>query len=71
MLNEVDFLKVAHHGSENATPVNVVHALKDSGLAVMVPTQVKPFPTIPRMPLLRNWRSTARVMWQSEAIRFR
>ncbi len=54
LLSEVDFLKVAHHGSENATPVDVVHALKAAGLAVMVPTQIKPFPTIPRMPLLQE-----------------
>jgi hypothetical protein len=52
LLSEVDFLKVAHHGSENATPVDVVKALRDAGLAAMVPTQVKPFPTIPRKPLL-------------------
>lgn len=52
LLSEVDFLKVAHHGSENATPVDVVRALKAAGLAVMVPTQTKPFPTIPRKPLL-------------------
>jgi hypothetical protein len=54
LLEEVDFLKVAHHGSENATPVDVVASLKASGLAVMVPTQVKPFPTIPRLPLLEE-----------------
>ena len=54
LLSELDFLKVAHHGSENATPIDVVHALKQSGLAVMVPTQTKPFPTIPRMPLLKE-----------------
>ena len=52
LLGEIDFLKVAHHGSENATPVDVVKALKRAGLAVMVPTQIKPFPTIPRKPLL-------------------
>jgi hypothetical protein len=52
ILREVDFLKVAHHGSENATPISVVEALKAAGLAVMVPTQVTPFPTIPRQPLL-------------------
>src|ERR1043166_293284 len=44
--------EVAHHGSENATPVDVVNALKSAGLIAMVPTQIKPFPTIPRMPLL-------------------
>lgn len=54
LLREVDFLKVAHHGSENATPVEVVRTLKEAGLAVMVPTQVSPFPTIPRMPLLEE-----------------
>jgi hypothetical protein len=53
LLREIDFFKVAHHGSENATPVDVVNLLRESGLAAMVPTQVKPFPTIPRLPLLR------------------
>jgi beta-lactamase superfamily II metal-dependent hydrolase len=54
LLGELDFLKVAHHGSDNATPVDVVRALRHAGLAAMVPTQVKPFPTIPRMPLLKE-----------------
>jgi hypothetical protein len=54
LLSEVDFLKVAHHGSENATPVDVVNGLKAVDLAVMVPTQINPFPTIPRMPLLKE-----------------
>jgi beta-lactamase superfamily II metal-dependent hydrolase len=54
LLNELDFLKVAHHGSENATPVDLVQGLKGSGLAVMVPTQIQPFPTIPREPLLKE-----------------
>jgi hypothetical protein len=54
LLNEIDFFKIAHHGSENATPVDVVNALKESGLAAMVSTQVKPFPTIPRIPLLKE-----------------
>jgi beta-lactamase superfamily II metal-dependent hydrolase len=50
----VDFLKVAHHGSENATPVDVVHDLKPDAIAAMVSTQTKPFPTIPRMQLLKE-----------------
>jgi len=54
LLREVDFLKVAHHGSENATPVDVVRGLRHSGLAAVVPTQGHPFPTIPRMPLLQE-----------------
>lgn len=54
LLNELDFFKVAHHGSDNATPVDVVHALRDAGLAAMVSTQVLPYPTIPRIPLLEE-----------------
>lgn len=53
LLAGVDFLKVGHHGSENATPVSVVNALK-SNVTAMVPTQTVPFPTIPRMPLLNE-----------------
>lgn len=52
LLGELDFLKVAHHGSHNATPAGVVEALRKSGLAVMIPTQVEPYPTIPRVPLI-------------------
>jgi hypothetical protein len=54
LIGEIDFLKIAHHGSENATPVDVVHALKKKGLAAMVSTQIKPFPTIPRIPLINE-----------------
>ena len=54
LLGEVDFLKLAHHGSENATPVDVVAALRQAGFAVMVSTQITPFPTIPRKPLLNE-----------------
>ena len=54
LIGGLDFLKVAHHGSENATPVDVVNGLREAGLAVMVPTQIKPFPTIPRMPLIKQ-----------------
>jgi hypothetical protein len=54
LIGEIDFFKVAHHGSENATPVDVVRALRNSGLAAMVSTQIKPYPTIPRLPLIRE-----------------
>jgi beta-lactamase superfamily II metal-dependent hydrolase len=52
LLSEVDFIKIAHHGSHNATPVDVVKALRAKDLGVMVSTQSEPFPTIPRPPLL-------------------
>ena len=57
LIGEVDFLKLSHHGSENATPVDVVNALRATGLAAMVSTQVEPFPTIPRLPLLEAVQS--------------
>ncbi len=68
LLSDLDFLKVAHHGSENATPVDVVSALKHKGLAAMVSTQVKPFPTIPRMPLLAELRKHCGVVMRSDWI---
>jgi hypothetical protein len=52
LVGELDFFKVAHHGSDNATPVDVVKALRKSGLAAMVSTQKLPYPTIPRLPLI-------------------
>jgi hypothetical protein len=52
LLNGLDFFKIAHHGSDNATPVDVVKALRKSGLKAMVSTQVLPYPTIPRLPLI-------------------
>ncbi len=66
LIGEIDFLKIAHHGSHNATPVSVVKALKKKGLTAMCSTQGHPYPTIPRMPLLdelekRGW--VARSDW--------
>jgi len=54
LIGEIDFFKLAHHGSENATPVSVVKALRETGLAAMCSTQGDPFPTIPRMPLIEE-----------------
>jgi hypothetical protein len=54
LIGEIDFLKLSHHGSENATPVSVVKALREKGLVAMCSTQNHPFPSIPRMPLLEK-----------------
>jgi beta-lactamase superfamily II metal-dependent hydrolase len=51
-LGEVSFLKVSHHGSENATPKSALDAMVGPGLAAMVSTQVKPFPTIPQAEIM-------------------
>jgi hypothetical protein len=49
---ELDFLKVSHHGSENATPMQFVDNLPPDRVAVVIPTHPMPFPTIPRIPLI-------------------
>jgi hypothetical protein len=69
LIGEIDFFKVAHHGSENATPVDVVKALRKTGLAAMVSTQVKPFPTIPRMPLITELEKHCKLAVRSDWIK--
>jgi len=69
ILAEVDFLKVAHHGSHNATPRDVVSWLPKNKFAVMVPTQEEPFDSIPRMPLLRSLETqSGRALVRSDSI---
>jgi hypothetical protein len=53
LLSDIDFLKVAHHGSHNATPRQFVEILRSKIPAVMVSTQEEPFRTIPRAPLIK------------------
>jgi beta-lactamase superfamily II metal-dependent hydrolase len=52
ILPRITFFKVAHHGSENATPVKALEAMSEGEFAAMVSTQRTPFPTIPRVPLM-------------------
>jgi beta-lactamase superfamily II metal-dependent hydrolase len=46
-LEEVTFFKVAHHGSENATPRGALDRMRQGKFAAMVPTQNEPWPSIP------------------------
>ena len=52
ILSGIDFLKVAHHGSLNATPKSAIDNMGAGGLAAMVSTQNRPWPSIPRIPLM-------------------
>jgi beta-lactamase superfamily II metal-dependent hydrolase len=52
ILSEISFLKVAHHGSVNATPTDLLEHLTDGGFAAMVSTQNVPWDVIPREPLM-------------------
>jgi len=52
ILPQIRFLKVAHHGSVNATPKDALEKMTDGGFAAMVSTQGTPWPSIPRAPLM-------------------
>jgi len=52
LLRQVDFYKVSHHGSHNGTPRRAVEGMPQAHFVAMVPTQDKPFPSIPRRPLM-------------------
>jgi hypothetical protein len=60
ILSEIDFLKVSHHGSLNATPKQAIDNMGGASLAAMVSTQNKPWPSIPRLPLLEAIRKRTR-----------
>lgn len=52
ILPHISFLKVAHHGSHNATPKDALEKMSAGGLAAMVSTQSIPWDSIPRIPLM-------------------
>ena len=52
ILSSVTFLKVAHHGSVNATPKDALEQMSTGRFAAMVSTQSTPWPSIPRGPLM-------------------
>lgn len=52
ILPRINFLKVAHHGSHNATPKNALEKMTPGGFAAMVSTQSIPWDSIPRVPLM-------------------
>ena len=52
ILSKINFFKVAHHGSHNATPKTVLEGMSDGEFAAMVSTQSKPWDVIPRDPLM-------------------
>jgi hypothetical protein len=47
ILGDIDFYKVAHHGSFNATPKSALEKMRAGQFAAMVSTQNKPWPSIP------------------------
>lgn len=52
VLSQVNFYKVAHHGSINATPKNALEKMTTGKFAAMLSTQSTPWPSIPEAKLL-------------------
>jgi hypothetical protein len=52
LLEEVAFLKVAHHGSHNATPRQALEGMRQGAFVAMLSTQSKPWPSIPQQELM-------------------
>jgi len=53
ILKNIDFYKVGHHGSRNATPKDAVAAMLRPGCACMCSTQIKAYNEVPREPLMQ------------------
>ena len=60
ILEHIDFLKVAHHGSLNATPKSALAKMPNKGFAAMLSTQNHPWPSIPfgKMLAVLNQKAT-------------
>jgi beta-lactamase superfamily II metal-dependent hydrolase len=52
ILSKINFFKIGHHGSENATPKTALEGMSDGEFAAMVSTQSEPWDSIPRPPLM-------------------
>jgi beta-lactamase superfamily II metal-dependent hydrolase len=52
ILASLDFYKVSHHGSENATPKSALERMATARVAAMVSTQQTPWPSIPDRKLM-------------------
>jgi beta-lactamase superfamily II metal-dependent hydrolase len=52
ILPRINFFKIAHHGSHNATPKAALEKMSEGEFAAMVSTQSIPWKSIPRIPLM-------------------
>jgi len=66
-LARIDFLKVAHHGSCNATPKNILETMRD-GFVAMIPTQDRPWPSIPSETLIAQLEAKASAVIRSDSM---
>jgi len=67
-LSQIDFLKISHHGSENATPRSALGHLPKKAFIAVIPTENKPFPSIPHGGLLAELACRAQEVVRSDEI---
>lgn len=68
LLGTVNFFKVAHHGSVNASPKSVVESLTEHGFAAMVSTQNQPWDSIPLQKLMDVLKTKSTGVVRSDSI---
>jgi hypothetical protein len=68
ILESVDFYKVAHHGSHNATPKTALDKMTKGRFAAMVSTQSLPWPSIPFDKLMKALLEKAAGIVRSDSI---
>jgi beta-lactamase superfamily II metal-dependent hydrolase len=70
LLDQVSFLKVAHHGSHNATPKRALEGMRTGAFAAMVSTQSRPWKSIPQRTLMKRLgEKTATRVFRSDSIK--
>ena len=69
LLSEVNFYKVAHHGSLNATPKSALEGMAEKAFAAMVSTQNQPWASIPLPKLIEALSAKASGVVRSDSIR--
>ncbi len=67
VIDRLDFLKVAHHGSCYGTPMSIIETMPD-GFVAMIPTQTRPWLSIPSEKLLNRLEDKASTLVRSDSI---
>ena len=68
ILSHINYFKVAHHGSHNATPKSALDKTPDKAFAAHISTQDKPWPSIPFAKMLTELNTKASGYVRSDSI---
>jgi beta-lactamase superfamily II metal-dependent hydrolase len=68
ILGHIDYIKIAHHGSHNATPKSALDKTPDKAFAAHISTQDTPWPSIPFAKMLTELNTKASGYVRSDSI---